>query len=77
MADPRSLESVRAVLAAHRDELVQRFSASGIGIGRPDPGGSYVITVYLASSRDVPTVDAIDGVPLRFEVTGPFRAHSD
>lgn len=78
MAETHSLESVRAVLEAHRAELTQRCSAVGTGIGRPDPSGPYVITVYVADPADVPPdPGAIDGVPLRFEVTGSFHARSN
>lgn len=77
MADPRSLREVRAVLAEHREELMRRFSAAGVGIGRPDPGGSYVITVYVtdpAHARVAP--DPIDGVPVRCLPAGPFHAQN-
>lgn len=78
MADPRSLDSVRAVLAEHRDEITRRFAAHGTGIGRPEPDGPYVITVYVADAVAVPPGPlSIDGIPLRFEPTGPFRAHGD
>jgi hypothetical protein len=73
MADPRSLDEVRAVLATHRADITRRFSAVGTGIGRPDPDGPYVITVYIADLPSAPPA-VIDGVPLNFQVTGPFRA---
>lgn len=71
MADPSDLYDVRRVLSERRDELLSRFEAHGIGIGRGDSG--YVIVIYLDSPEDRPA-DApdVEGVPLKFEVTGPF-----
>ncbi|MEU1728927.1 hypothetical protein ACNF49_29475 [Actinomadura sp. ATCC 39365] len=74
MADPYSLAEVRTVLAEHRQELLARFSGHGIGIGRPDPEGPYVITVYV--SEPVPARPAaVEGVPVRLQPAGPFDAH--
>ncbi|MET8091277.1 hypothetical protein [Micromonospora sp. NPDC005220] len=75
MAEPGSLEAVRAVLAAHRADLTRRYAAVGTGIGRPDPSGPYVITIYVTDPASVPvTSESVDGVPLRFVLTGPFEA---
>jgi hypothetical protein len=67
--------SVRRVLDAHRQEIMQRFHAVGVGLGRD--GADYVVTVFLSSEDDRPRVEvSIEGVRLKFEVTGPFRAQS-
>ena len=68
------LENVRRVLEAHRGEIMRRFDALGTGIGKS--GTDYVITVYLKKAGDRPDQDvAVEGIPLRFEVTGEFHAH--
>ncbi|MGC4876656.1 hypothetical protein ACLQ26_10410 [Micromonospora sp. DT43] len=75
MAEPGSLDNVRAVLAAHRTDLTRRYAAAGTGIGRPDPSGPYVISVYVTDPALVArTGESVDGVPLRFVLTGPFEA---
>ncbi|MGC4747106.1 hypothetical protein ACLQ28_15820 [Micromonospora sp. DT201] len=75
MAEPNSLDAVRAVLATHRADLTRRFAAVGTGIGRPDPAGPYVITVYVTDPVLVAlTSERVDGVALRFVLTGPFEA---
>ena len=68
------LENVRRVLEAHREEIARRFDAVGTGIGKS--GSDYVITVYLKKAGDRPEHEvAVEGIPLRFEVTGEFHAH--
>ncbi|MEV1154402.1 hypothetical protein AB0J27_03200 [Micromonospora chokoriensis] len=75
MAEPGSLDAVRATLAAHRADLTRRFAAVGTGIGRPDPSGPYVITVYVSDPALVAvTSESVDGVALHFVLTGPFQA---
>ncbi|EEP73942.1 hypothetical protein MCAG_04269 [Micromonospora sp. ATCC 39149] len=70
-----SLDAARRVLAARRADIVRRYSASGAGIGRPDPTGPYVITVYVTDPALVPGgPERVDGVHLHFVLTGPFRA---
>jgi len=68
-----SLERVRAALERHRSEILERFRATGVGIGR-DPDGEYVIRAYLLRGADIPRGPiAVDGVAVRFVVTGPIR----
>ncbi len=74
MADPRVLAEVRAVLEARKEELIRTYDAEGVGIGGGWPGGGYALVVYLAETRQLPTEESIDGIPVRFEVTGEFRA---
>jgi len=80
---PRDLETVRDVKKRHSREILRRYKAVGHGIGTarklespPAPeDGVYVIVVHLKSSSDKPeTPQQIGGVPLRFMVTGTFRA---
>jgi hypothetical protein len=71
MADPENLEEVRRLFAARKNEIIARYRAEGAGVGKEDR--SYVFVVYLASADLLPPEHVvIDGVPLRFEVTGRF-----
>lgn len=71
MTDPKDLEAVRALLDRHRKELMEQYQAEGVGVGRDRKG--YVIVVYLTSARQRPARPVhLEGVPLKFEVTGPF-----
>ena len=69
------LEAVKEVLQRHRADLMQRYRASGVAVGKSDAGDdAYAIVVYLASATDRPSQpESIEGVPLKFVVTGPFR----
>jgi hypothetical protein len=82
-ARPRDLQTVRDVQERFGDEIRRRFDPTGFGIGavkglkvRPDPEDKvYVLVVYLRRKRDKPDgAQQIGGVPIRFEVAGPFRA---
>lgn len=71
MTDSMDLKCVRAVLARRRQEIIDRYGAQGVGVGREPEG--HVIVVYLRSARQRPQQEErIDGVRLKFEVTGPF-----
>jgi len=74
MADPHALEEVRRVVAAHRTAILARFSAVGLGVGRPEPDGPYVITVYVERLPERSEPMSVEDVPIRLVVTGPFRA---
>jgi hypothetical protein len=73
--DTTRIESVRQVLEKRKDEILAAYRAVGVGIGKQKPTDpSYVIVVYLESRSDLPGgAVSIDGVPLKFEVTGPIR----
>lgn len=76
--DPKNLEAVRELLRREKIDLIHRFGAEGVAIGKATPGGdSYVIVVYVAEKLQgqLLTAAEINGVPLRFEVTGKFRPH--
>jgi hypothetical protein len=81
---PRDLATVRTILRQHGGELRRRYSGVvGFGIGAKDgvrapvrPSDPvHLIVVYLRSRRDRPDgARSLEGVPIRFEVTGPIRA---
>ncbi len=75
MTDTTDLESVRQVLAQHKDEILKTYQAVGVGIGKQNLSDkSYVISVYLRSLNDLPAGPvSVDGVPLKFEVTGQIK----
>jgi hypothetical protein len=72
MTDSNQLESVRSVFRRSKDSLIETYEAQGAGVGKE--GDDYVIVVYLSSSRRRP-VDpvSVEGVPVKFEVTGRFK----
>lgn len=70
MSDPIDLATVRAVLERHRDDLLQRYRANGVGIGKD--GSDYTIVVYVSTRDNAPI--KLEGVPVKFEVAGPFTA---
>jgi hypothetical protein len=69
------IDRVRDVLERHRKAIEERYHALGSGIGKVSAGSSTLaIVVYLESQRDRPaTPVSVEGVPLRFEITGPVR----
>jgi hypothetical protein len=75
MADPRHLQSVREYFHGHKEEIIRRYNAEGAGIGKQGSGDDrYAIVVYLKSQADRPKAPVeIEGIPLRFEVTGGFH----
>jgi hypothetical protein len=71
MADPENLDDVRRLFAVRKNEIIEKYRAEGAGVGKGDRG--YEVVVYVAASDLVPRERVtIDGVPLRFEVTGKF-----
>ena len=75
MPKSNTLDDVRRVNASYRDRIVRTYNAIGTGIGRVD--GQYVITVYIRNIQQRPTKEVlIEGVPLRFEVTGEITPHT-
>jgi hypothetical protein len=69
--DPR-LAHARETLRRRREELMGTYAAVGAGVGA-GKDGDYAIVVYLEAPREVPDGASVDGVPLRFEVTGRPR----
>lgn len=69
------LAVVRRVLASRRDELLARAGVTGVGVGRDEEAGRFVIVCYLESDRYLEALPAaIEGIRVRPEVTGEFRA---
>lgn len=71
------------MLASHGDELRQKWpGVVGYGIGATKHSGpvnpkrkAFIIVVYLKSPLDAPSApQALDGIPIRFVVTGVVRA---
>jgi len=76
VADPKNLDDVRQLLQQHKRELMQKYQAQGVAVGKQNlSDDSYVIVVHLASRNELPAGEAeVEGVPLKFEVTGRFKA---
>jgi hypothetical protein len=77
MVNPKDLESVRAYLQANKETIIQNYKASGAGVGKQNLiDDSYVIVVYLQDNKNLPQEQVIvDGIPLKFVVTGLFSLH--
>jgi hypothetical protein len=75
VADPTDIESVRELLRRKRSELIATYAATGVAIGKREPADqAYVLVVYLASRSMMPAEPhSLEGIPLKFEVTGRFR----
>jgi hypothetical protein len=72
MADPRNLEDVKAVKRRHEADIIKRYQAIGMGIGKV--GAEYVFVVYLPAKRtDIKEPVLVEGVRLKFEVTGRIK----
>ena len=76
--NPNSLEDVRELLNIRKDDIIRKYRAEGVGIGKLTPQvESYAIVVYIAHKGLKPKREiVIDGISLRFEITGKFRPHS-
>ena len=74
MVDASDLESVRAYFRLHKQEIMERFKAHGVAIGKKNPTDQeYVIVVYLDNAKQLPQTPVIlDNISVKFEVTGPF-----
>jgi hypothetical protein len=74
MANPSNLDDVRALLALRKDELLKRYNANGIAVGKSTTNpNQYAIVVYVQSPPDS-TKNSIEGVELRLVGAGPFKA---
>jgi hypothetical protein len=72
VTDTTHLDGVRQVFERRKGEILATYNAVGAGIGKEED--SYTIVVYLATAKDRPEEPAsVEGVPLRFVVTGPIR----
>jgi hypothetical protein len=69
---PTGLDSVRETLQRRKKEILETYRATGVGIGQE--GESYRIVVYLQTPDDLPEKPtSVDGVQLKFVVTGPLQ----
>ncbi len=71
-----SLEALRQVKARHSRALLARPGVSGVGI-ELDDRGQPALTVHLDADRPEARdglPDEIEGHPVRYLRTGPFRA---
>ena len=77
MVDQTNLETVRAFLKNHKEEIIKRYQAEGVAIGKEHPDDKdYVIVVYLHDAKQKPNDPVIlDNIKLKFEVTGSFILH--
>lgn len=75
MSEPNTLDRVRSILGQHKADILATYRAVGVGIGKAaPPSTSYLITVYLQSSADLPKQPvSVEGVPLQFTATGPIQ----
>lgn len=63
------------MLASRREELLARPGVTGVGVGRGERAGEFAIVCYLASDRHAAALPAeLEGVPVKLEVTGEFKA---
>jgi len=74
VADAPSLDAVRRILEKEKPDLMIRYSANGVAIGKAsEQSDEYAIVVYVSSKpSNAPT--SIDGIPIRFVTAGPFKA---
>lgn len=72
MSNSHTLDEVRRIFQRHKDEIIKLYQAEGAGIGKEDD--THVIVVYLSSKSHRPDDPvSIEDIPLKFEITGPFR----
>lgn len=78
MVDNKNLDQVRAYLQHHKEQIMAEYKASGVGIGKSNSkDDNYVIVVYLDDQKLQPEQPVImNGVALKFEITGPFVLHT-
>lgn len=74
MLNSTDLKAVRGVLARHKTALLSKYHATGIGVGKAEGAATgYVIVVYLDGKERKPAETVVvEGIPVRFEVTGSF-----
>jgi hypothetical protein len=75
MTDCTDIADVRRLLDQFKEEIMQRYQAEGVAIGKKHPSDkNYCFVVYLDNKRKIPPEPVIiAGVPVQFEVTGKFK----
>jgi hypothetical protein len=78
MVNNKNLSDVRDYLKTHKEEIINEYKASGVGIGKSNSqDDNYVIVVYLDDHKLQPEQPVIkNGITLKFEITGPFVLHT-
>lgn len=77
MRDATNLDEVRKLLSEKKRELMDRYSAEGVAIGKDEDSNAYALVVYLEKPQDSPKEpQELDGVPIKFKVTGRFNAQT-
>ena len=74
-----SEEEVRAAKRAHSARLLATPGVSGVAVER-DASGDYYLAIYLDAEADTSAaarLGTLDGVPVRYQVAGPFRKLHD
>jgi hypothetical protein len=76
MTHPHTIEEARAAKARAKVLLrnVAPGAPMGIGITKLDGGYGVKVNLQKALSSDIALPSEVDGVPLRFEITGPARS---
>jgi len=81
---PKDLATVKKIQQRYGEQIFDAFDGVvGHGIGAAEPGSApkpsedaFIIVVYLEDSSGRPAeAHSLKGVPLRFTVTGEFRAY--
>ena len=67
------LDDARAAKERAKAVFAGRAAVVGLGITRIDGGYGLKVNLDTPPAPDADLPDAIDGVPLRFEVVGPIR----
>lgn len=75
MINASDLESVKKYLQENKEKIMQAYQSVGIAIGKNKiSDNTYVIVVYLKDAQTQPNEPVVlDGIPLKFEVTGQFH----
>ncbi|HPO12560.1 MAG TPA: hypothetical protein PLI09_03875 [Candidatus Hydrogenedentes bacterium] len=68
-----SIDDARAAKAHVVDLLRTTPGLTGVGITRIDKGYGVKVNLTAAPTKRLKLPDQINGVPIRFEVTGPLR----
>lgn len=68
-----SIDDARAAKAQVADLLRTTRGLTGVGITRIDEGYGVKVNLAAAPTKRLKLPDQINGVPIRFEITGPIR----
>jgi len=77
MSDPVSIDQARAAKSGARKVLSDLLGDVAIGITRIGDDYGLKVNLPAAPPDSIVLPDQLDGVPLRFEVTGPITKQPD